>query len=110
MTTPFDAFHQVDMRVGRVIRCEPNPAARKPAYKLWIDFGPVGVLTSSAQLTALYQPSDLEGRLVVGVVNLGSRSIAGFTSDALVLGADDEQGRVVLLRVDQDVPLGQRVY
>jgi tRNA-binding protein len=110
MSTPYDAFHQLDLRVGRVIRCEPNAAARKPSYRLWIDFGPVGVLTSSAQLTALYQPSDLEGRLVVAAVNLGSRSIAGFTSDALVLGVDDEEGRVVLLRVDQDVPLGQRVY
>jgi tRNA-binding protein len=110
MSTPYDAFHQLDLRVGRVIRCEPNEQARKPAYKLWIDFGHVGVLTSSAQLTALYQPSDLEGRLVVAAVNLGSRTIAGFTSDALVLGVDDEQGRVVLLSVDQDVPLGQRIY
>jgi tRNA-binding protein len=110
MTTPYDAFHQVDLRVGRVIRCEPHSAARKPAYKLWIDFGPVGILTSSAQLTALYQPPELEGRLVVAAVNLGSRSIAGFTSDALVLGADDESGRVVLLSTDRDVPLGQRVY
>jgi tRNA-binding protein len=110
VTTPYDAFQQLDMRVGRVMRCEPNTAARKPSYKLWIDFGPIGVLTSSAQLTALYQPSDLEGRLVVAAVNLGSRTIAGFTSNALVLGADDEQGRVVLLGVDQHVPLGQRVY
>jgi tRNA-binding protein len=110
MSTPYDAFHQLDLRVGRVIRCEPNEQARKPAYKLWIDFGHVGVLTSSAQLTALYQPTDLEGRLVVAAVNLGSRTIAGFTSDALVLGVDDEQGRVVLLSVDQDVPLGQRIY
>jgi tRNA-binding protein len=110
MSTPSDAFHQLDLRVGRVIRCEPNEQARKPAYKLWIDFGHVGMLTSSAQLTALYQPSDLEGRLVVAAVNLGSRTIAGFTSDALVLGVDDDEGRVVLLGVDQDVPLGQRVY
>jgi len=110
MTTPFDAFHGLELRVGRVIRCEPHTAARKPSYKLWIDFGNNGVLTSSAQLTALYQPSDLEGRLVVAAVNLGSRTIAGFTSDALVLGANDEQGRVVLLSVDQAVPLGQRVY
>jgi tRNA-binding protein len=110
VTTPYDAFQQLDMRVGRVMRCEPNTAARKPSYKLWIDFGPIGVLTSSAQLTALYQPSDLEGRLVVAAVSLGSRTIAGFTSNALVLGADDEQGRIVLLSVDQHVPLGQRVY
>ena len=107
---PVDAFRVLDLRVGRIIRAEPNDRARKPAYKLWIDFGPVGILTSSAQLTALYRPPELEGRLVVAAVNLGSRSIAGFTSDALVLGADDESGRVVLLSTDRDVPLGQRVY
>jgi tRNA-binding protein len=110
MSTPLDALHLLDIRVGRVLRCEPNPEARKPAYKLWIDFGPVGVLTSSAQLTGLYQPSDLEGRLVVAAVNLGTRSIAGFKSEALVLGVDDDQGRVALLSPDRDVPLGQRVY
>ena len=110
MSTPLDALHILELRVGRVMRCEPNTAARKPAYKLWVDFGPVGVLTSSAQLTGLYQPADLEGRLVVGAVNLGSRVIAGFKSDALVLGVDDDQGRVALLGVDRDVPLGHRVY
>lgn len=110
MSTPLDALHQLDIRVGRVLRCEPNAEARKPAYKLWIDFGPVGVLTSSAQLTGLYQPSDLEGRLVVAAVNLGTRTIAGFRSEALVLGVDDDQGRVALLSPDRDVPLGQRVY
>jgi len=110
MSTPLDALHLLDMRVGRVVRCEPSAGARKPAYRLWIDFGPLGVLTSSAQLTALYQPGELEGRLVIGVVNLGSRSIAGFASNVLVLGVDDDQGRVALLGVDRDVPLGHRVY
>jgi tRNA-binding protein len=110
MSTPLDALHLLDLRVGRVIRCEPNEGARKPAYRLWIDFGPVGVLTSSAQLTALYQPSDLEGRLVIAAVNLGSRTVAGFKSDALILGVDDDQGRVALLSPDRDVPLGHRVY
>ena len=110
MSTPLDALHLLDLRVGRVVRCEPNEGARKPAYRLWIDFGPIGVLTSSAQLTGLYTPADLVGRLVIAAVNLGSRSIAGFKSDALVLGVDDEQGRVALLGVDRDVPLGHRVY
>lgn len=110
MSTPFDALHLLDLRVGRVVRCEPNEGARKPAYRLWIDFGPIGVLTSSAQLTGLYTPADLVGRLVIAAVNLGSRSIAGFKSDALVLGVDDEEGRVALLGVDRDVPLGHRVY
>ena len=110
MSTPLDALHLLDLRVGRVVRCEPNPAARKPAYRLWVDFGPVGVLTSSAQLTGLYQPQELVGRLVVGAVNLGSRMIAGFKSDALVLGVDDDEGRVALLSPDRDVPLGHRIY
>lgn len=104
------AFQVLDLRVGRVLRVEPNSAARKPAYQLWLDFGPLGEKTSSAQLVDLYQPADLVGRLVIAAVNLGTRRIAGFPSDVLVLGVPDDQGRVVLLAVDQDVPLGGRVY
>jgi tRNA-binding protein len=110
MSTPLDAFHQLDLRVGRVVRCEPNPGARKPAYRLWLDLGALGVLGSSAQLTDLYQPDDLVGRLVVAVTNLGPRTVAGFRSDVLVLGVHDEAGRVVLLGVDRAVPPGERVY
>ncbi len=98
------------MRVGRVLRAEPHERARKPAYKLWIDFGPYGVKTSSAQLTALYRPEDLVGRLVVAAVNLGEKRIAGFVSEVLVLGVADAEGRVVLLTPEREVPLGGRVF
>ena len=109
MTGP-EAFEVLDLRVGRVQRAEPNGKARKPAYRLWIDFGPLGVKQSSAQITDLYTPNDLSGRLVIAAVNLGTRNIAGFTSEVLVLGLPDEQGRVVLLAPERDVPLGTRVF
>ena len=82
---PLDAFALLDLRVGRVTRAEPNEGARKPAYRLWIDFGPLGVKTSSAQLAALYAPEALVGRLVVAAVNLGTRRVNGFPSEVLVL-------------------------
>jgi tRNA-binding protein len=107
---PVAAFEALDLRVGRVIRAELNEKARKPAYKLWIDFGPLGERTSSAQLTGLYQPMELENRLVIAAVNLGTRNIAGFESQVLVLGLPDAEGRVVLLSAERDVPLGGRVY
>ena len=107
---PAEAFSTLDMRVGRVVRCEPNAGARNPAYRLWIDFGPLGVKQSSAQLTALYTPESLVGRLVIAAVNLGTRVVNGFASDVLVLGLPDAEGRVVLLAVERDVPLGERVY
>ena len=110
MSDPVAAFQTLDLRVGRVLRVEPNEKARKPAYKLWIDFGPLGEKRSSAQLVDLYRPDELVGRLVVAAVNLGARVIAGFTSEVLVLGLPDEAGRVVLLAVERDVPLGGRVY
>jgi tRNA-binding protein len=100
----------LDLRVGRVLRAEPNARARKASYKLWIDFGALGEKTSSAQLRDLYQPDELVGRLVIAAVNLGSRNIAGFLSEVLVLGAPSKRGEVVLLAVERDVPLGGRVY
>jgi tRNA-binding protein len=106
---PVEAFGLLDLRVGRVQRVEPNQGARKPAYKLWIDFGPLGEKTSSAQLTELYAPGDLVGRLVVAAVNLGTRRVNGFPSEVLVLGLPDAEGRVVLLSPERDVPLGGRV-
>ena len=109
MTGP-EAFHTLDLRVGRVTRAEPNEKAKKPAYKLWIDFGPLGVKQSSAQLTALYRAEELPGRLVIAAVNLGTRNVAGFASEVLVLGLPDEQGRVVLIAPDRDVPPGNRIY
>jgi tRNA-binding protein len=105
-----DAFQELDLRVGRIVRAEPHPAARKPSYQLWVDFGTLGIKTSSAQLTDLYRPADLTGRLIVAAVNLGPRKIAGFTSEVLVLGVPDEENRVVLLTVEREVPLGGRVY
>jgi tRNA-binding protein len=107
---PVEAFTTLDMRVGRILRAEPNERARKPSHKLWIDFGPLGEKTSSAQVRALYRVEDLVGRLVVAAVNLGSRNIAGFTSEVLVLGLPDQSGEVVLLAVEREVPLGGRVY
>ena len=107
---PIEAFETLDLRVGRVLRVSPNERARKPSYKLWVDFGPLGEKTSSAQFRALYTAEELVGRLVVAAVNLGTRNIAGFMSEVLVLGLPDEQGNVVLLAVERDVPLGGRVY
>ena len=108
--TTLEAFDLLDLRVGRVTRVELNVAARKPAYKLWIDFGPLGEKASSAQLVDLYTADQLLGRLVVAAVNLGTRRIAGFVSEVLVLGLPDAEGRVVLLTPERDVPLGGRVF
>ncbi len=105
-----EAFATLDLRVGRILRAESNARARKPSYKLWIDFGPLGEKTSSAQITAHYRPEELPGRLVVAAVNLGERNIAGFTSQVLVLGVPDARGETVLLGIQQDVPLGGRIY
>ena len=107
---PVEAFETLDLRVGRVVRAEPNERARKPAYKLWIDFGALGEKTSSAQLRALYSAEELVGRLVIAAVNLGTRNIAGFTSEVLVLGLPDAQGNVVLLASEREVPVGGRVF
>lgn len=108
--TGLEAFGALDLRVGRILTAEPLAGARTPAYKLAIDLGPLGVKGSSAQITDLYRPEDLAGRLVVCAVNLGVRRIAGFASEVLVLGLPDEAGRVVLLAVEREVPLGGKVY
>lgn len=105
-----EAFAALEMRVGRITRCEPNVGAKKPAYCLWIDFGPEGERTSSAQLTQVYKAEELVGRLVIAAMNLGSRRINGFMSQVLVLGLPDAEGNVVLLTPERDVPLGGRVY
>jgi tRNA-binding protein len=107
----FGEFDKVDIRVGRIVQAERFPEARKPAFKLTIDFGPdLGTLRSSAQLTALYQPADLEGRLVLAVVNLGPRQIGPFVSEVLTLGVPDANGAVVLLQPEREVPLGGRMF
>lgn len=107
---PLEAFEQLDLRVGRILRAELNEKARKPAYRLWVDFGLLGMKTSSAQLTDLYTPAALNGKLIIAAVNLGTRIVAGFPSEVLVLGVPDETGRVVLLSVERELPLGGRVY
>ena len=101
-----DGFFAVDMRAGRVLTVEPFPEARKPAWKLTVDFGPVvGTLRTSAQVTN-YTADELTGRLVVGALNLGRKRIAGFTSEFLVLGALDPDGTVRLLELPDDVGVG----
>lgn len=107
----FDDFLKVDIRVGTVLRAEPYPEARKPAIKLWIDFGPeIGERKTSAQLTAHYTPEGLVEKTVMGVVNFPPRQIGKFMSEVLVLGVPDANGEVVLLTPDQDVPVGGRMY
>jgi tRNA-binding protein len=106
----FDDFLKVDMRVGRIVEVADFPEARKPAWKLAIDFGDeIGVKRSSAQITN-YAKDDLEGRLVVAVVNFPPRQIGPVRSEVLTLGASDEEGRVILLAPDSDVPLGSRIH
>ena len=107
----FDDFLKVDIRVGRITRAEPFPEARKPAFKLWIDFGPeLGEKKSSAQITRHYRPDDLIGRQVMAVVNFPPRQIGPVMSEVLTLGVPDADGEVVLLAPDQDVPLGGRLF
>ena len=107
----FDDFLAVDIRAGRVTRAEPFPEARKPAIKMWIDFGPeLGQKKTSAQVTAHYSPEALVGRQVMAVVNFPPRQIGPFMSEVLVLGVSDEQGGIVLISPDKEVPLGGRMH
>ena len=105
-----DDFFQVDVRVGTIVRAEVFAEARKPAYKLWIDFGELGMRQSSAQITQLYQPQELVGRQVVAVVNFPPRKVAGFRSEVLVLGASTEAGHITLLAPDAYAPDGSRIH
>jgi len=104
------AFDRLDLRVGRIVSAQLNPKARVPAYKLRIDFGPLGERTSSGQYTALYSEESLVGRLVVCAMNLGSMRIGGFESQVLVVGARSESGSPVLLTTEQPVPLGAQIF
>lgn len=109
-STTIDEFQRIDMRVGRVLSVEPFPEARKPAYRLTIDFGPGGLRRSSAQLPATYPDGQaLVGRLVVAVVNFPARRIAGFASEVLVLGALPADGSIPLLSVDEGAQPGDRI-
>ncbi len=107
----FDDFLKVDIRVGRIARAEPFPEARKPAIKLWVDFGPeIGERKSSAQITSHYTPETLVGRQVMGVVNFPPRQIGPVRSEVLILGVSDPEGGIVLLAPDQEVAEGERMH
>jgi len=107
----FDDFLKVDIRTGRVIKAEPFPEARKPAIKLWIDFGDViGVKKTSAQVTVHYTPDGLIGRQVMAVVNFPPRQIGPFMSEVLLLGVPDDEGAIVLVTPDQETPLGGQMH
>jgi len=108
--TDIGAFFAVDVRVGRVVAAALNQKARKPAYRMEIDFGPLGMRTSSAQITTLYTPEELIGRQVLAVVNFPPRRIAGVQSQVLVLGVSDADGAVILLSTEREAPLGSRVH
>jgi tRNA-binding protein len=104
-------FARLDVRAGTVVRAEPFPEARKPAYRLWLDLGPeLGVRKSSVQLTALYRVDELIGRQLLALVNLPPRQIGPFMSELLVLGLPDAEGRVVLVQPERPVPDGARLY
>lgn len=111
MTITYEDFEKVDIRVGRITRAEPYPEARKPAYKLWVDFGgEIGEKRSSAQITVHYTPEALIGRQVLAVVNFPPRQIGKVLSEVLVLGLPDAAGAVVLIGPGQDVPLGGKLF
>ena len=111
MNITYDDFLKVDIRVGTITRTEPFPEARKPAIKMWIDFGgDLGERKTSAQVTAHYTPDGLIGRQVIAVVNFPPRQIGKFMSEVLVLGLPDPDGEVVLLSPDQSVPDGGRMH
>ncbi|HPE27210.1 tRNA-binding protein [Albidovulum sp.] len=111
MTITFDDFLKVEIRVGRITRAEPFPEARKPAFRLWVDFGPeIGEKKSSAQITRHYNPEELVGRQVLAVVNFPPRQIGPVMSEVLVLGVPDAEGEVVLIGPGHEVPLGGRLF
>jgi tRNA-binding protein len=109
MAITWDDFEKVDMRAGTVIDAQPFEKARRPAYKLWIDFGELGIKKSSAQITVLYKPEELIGRQVIAVVNFPPKQIADFMSECLVLGVYNLQNEVVLLQPDRQVQNGGKV-
>ncbi len=106
-----DDFHKLDIRVGKVLDVEDSPEAKKPAFKLKIDFGvEIGIKQSSVQITENYSKEELKGRLVLGVVNFPPRKIGPFSSEVLTLGVPDDNGKVMLICPDKNVPLGGKLY
>lgn len=111
MTISYDDFERVQIRSGTVVKAKPFPKAKKPAYKIWVDFGAdIGVLQTSAQVTVHYKPESLVGKQVAGCINLGERNIAGFISQFLLLGFSDEKGDIVLISPSSAVPNGQKLH
>lgn len=109
-TIAYDVFDSVDLRVGTVVKAEEFPRAKKPAFKVWADFGPeIGVLQTSAQVTVHYTPETLLGRQIIGCVNLGEKNIAGFLSQFLLVGFADDNGAICLASVDPKVTNGRKL-
>ncbi|HHY80118.1 MAG TPA: tRNA-binding protein [Thermoanaerobacter sp.] len=106
----YEDFLKLDIRVGRIIEVEDFPKAKKPAYKLKIDFGELGIKNSSAQITKLYKKEELYNKLVVCVVNFPPKQVVDFISEVLLLGVDDEDGNVVLLQPEREVKIGNKIY
>ncbi|EGD52066.1 tRNA-binding protein [Thermoanaerobacter thermohydrosulfuricus] len=106
----YEDFLKLDIRVGRIIEVEDFPKAKKPAYKLKIDFGELGIKKSSAQITKLYKKEELYNKLVVCVVNFPPKQVVDFISEVLLLGVDDEDGNVVLLQPEREVKIGNKIY
>lgn len=107
----YEDFEKAHLRSGTVVKAEPFPKTKKPAYKIWVDFGPdIGIKQTSAQVTVHYTPEGLIGRQVVGCINLGTRNIAGFISEFLLVGFADSKDAVCLLTVDPKVPNGQKLF
>lgn len=110
-TITYDLFEQVELRSGTIVKVETFPKAKKPAFKIWADFGPeIGILQTSAQVTIHYTPETLLGKSIVGCVNLGEKNIAGFVSQFLLVGFSDETGAICLITVDPKVPNGQKMH
>ena len=111
MTLSYDDFAKIDIRSGTIVKAELFPRAHRPAYKVWVDFGPeIGTLQTSAQVTVHYTPDSLIGRQVLGAVNLGEKNIAGFASQFLMLGCADPQGAVCLATLNPKVGNGQKLF
>jgi tRNA-binding protein len=106
----YDDFEKVEIRVGKIIKVEEFPKARKPAYKLWIDFGELGIKKSSSGITKLYKKEELVGQLITAVTNFPPRQVADFMSEVLVLGVVQDNNEVLLIQPQRDVQLGQRVF
>lgn len=111
MTIAYEEFEKVDLRSGTIVKTERFQRAKKPAYKVWVDFGSdIGVLQTSAQITVHYQPENLIGKKVIGCVNLGEKNIAGFTSQFLLLGFSDHNGAICLATVEGEIPNGNKMH